>query len=205
MYPEVLSAKTQKVFKKISQFYWIKDFYLTGGSALALQINHRQSDDLDFFTPTNFNPQNLQIKLKSSGKLTEVKLDQNTLNCFLDHIQLQFLYYPYKLLKPKISWQNIWLSSKLDIACTKLITISSRGSKKDFIDLFFLLQEFSLPYLIKQLDKKYTKTNYNITHILKSLVYFQDADNQPDPKMHQPITWAKVKSTITIAVKNFPL
>lgn len=93
--------------------------------------------------------------------------------------------------------------SVIDIACTKLITISMRGSKKDFIDLYFILQQTTLQALFAKLDEKYVNVQYNYPHILKSLVYFNDADNQPMPRMHKDFSWENVKGSIVKQVKAF--
>lgn len=92
-----------------------------------------------------------------------------------------------------------------DIACTKLITISARGSQKDFIDLFFILQAYQLRELFELLKEKYPQTDYNLLHILKSLVFFEDADHQPSPKMHKKVSWPEIKKYISEKVKGFNL
>ena len=130
-------------------------------------------------------------------------LEQGTLNTFLEGVKLQFLEYPYSLLEETLEWNGLKLSSIVDIACTKLITISARGSKKDFIDLYKILESYTLSNLFKKLDEKYEGVNYNHTHILKSLVYFNDADGQPMPRMHMEVEWDEVKRLITEKVKRF--
>jgi len=182
---------------------WLHDFYLTDGTALSLFLGHRESEDLDWFTENNFDPIKLQAKIEVFGKLEGTEISEGTLNTSLTGIKLQFLEYPYPLLEPIIDWQNINLSSLIDIACTKLQTIGMRGSKKDFIDIYFLLKHFSFEELFKKLDKKYSKTNYNLPHILKSLVYFDNAENQPMPRMHQDVSWGKIKEEIIKKIKSF--
>ena len=93
----------------------------------------------------------------------------------------------------------------IDIACTKLQTIGMRGSKKDFIDLYFLLQRYTLKNLLDYTKKKYAESDYSETHILKSLVYFDDADGQPMPRMHKDVSWKQVKDSIIEAVKTTPI
>lgn len=202
MYANILPENTQEILDRLKKTDYISGFYLTGGTGLAMQIGHRQSDDLDFFTENEFKPESLQKGLEKIGHLENVQLENGTLNCFLNQVELQFLHYPYKLLKKKISWHGIFLSSTLDIACTKLLTISSRGSKKDFIDLYFLLNQYSLSFLFKKLEEKFPKTSYNKPHILKSLIYFEEANKQPSPKMHKKINWDTVKEKIKKEVKN---
>lgn len=205
MHINTLPGNTSSVLHKLSQINMLQDFYLTGGTALSLQIGHRESQDLDFFTQENFQPEELQRELEKLGNLESVEIDMGTLNCFLDEVKLQFLHYPYRLLDEKITWENVLISSKLDIACTKLITASARGSKKDFIDIYFLLKEYSLPALFEKLALKYVNSDYNEAHILKSLVYFTDADNQPTPRMHQEVSWEKVKEEIIKTAKDFKI
>lgn len=96
-------------------------------------------------------------------------------------------------------------NTTLDIACTKLLTISSRRSKKDFIDLYFLLKTYKLPFLFKKLEEKYQNSQYDQLHILKSLIYFEEADTQPSPKMHKEINWQAVKEELKKEVKNFKI
>lgn len=203
MYTQTLPKKTKEILEKIKTIDLLDDFYLTGGTALALQIGHRESIDLDFFTHKDFSPQTLQIQLEKIGRLENLSLEKGTLNCFLENTQIQFLHYPYNMLEGKIAWEGIYLSSVLDISCTKIITISQRGSKKDFIDLYFVLKKYDLPFLFTKLKEKYPQTGYNEIHLLKSLVYFEDAQHQPLPKMHVKIDWEEVKEDIKNKVRKF--
>lgn len=85
----------------------------------------------------------------------------------------------------------------LDIACMKIAAISQRGTKKDFVDLYVLLQKYTLDEMLKAFEKKYTGTSYQKLHILKSLVYFDDAENDPEPDYISPIKWEDVKNLLT--------
>lgn len=205
MYLKTLPLNVKKVLNNLKRIDSINGFYLSGGTALSLQIGHRESQDLDFFNQNSFKPELIQRELEAIGSLKSLVISAGTLNCFLDNVKLQFLYYPYPLLEPKVEWENIQISSKLDIVCTKLITVSSRGSKKDFIDLYFLLKEYNLQMLFEKLKNKYPKTDYNEAYILKSLVYFVDADEQPQPRMHKEVSWEKIKKEIIYKVKNFEI
>lgn len=205
MYTNTLPGNTSSVLQKLSKVVLLQNFYLTGGTGLSLQIGHRESQDLDFFSKEIFHPEKLQSKLEKLGDLKSVELDSGTLNCFLDEVKLQFLHYPYPLLEEKITWDNIQISSKLDIACTKLITVSARGSKKDFIDIYFLLKDYTLQNLFEKLALKYVNSDYNEAHILKSLVYFSDAEGQPTPRMHQDVNWDEIKEDLIKKTKEFKL
>lgn len=203
LYPETLPQATATVLQTLKNAAFLKTFYLSGGTALAFQLGHRESEDLDFFSQAAFNPLVIQQALEPYGTLEDIVLEEGTVNLFLQGVQLQFLYYPYALVEPMLTWEGIMLSSLTDIALTKLVTISQRGSKKDFIDLYFILQYITLASLFEKLDQKYGTNHYNAAHILKSLIYFEDAESQPMPRMHKRADWQTVKASITTAVKQF--
>jgi len=80
----------------------------------------------------------------------------------------------------------------------KIVAVAQRGTKKDFVDLFVILQNnYSLEEILGAFDKKYLGTNYQKLHILKSLVYFADAENDPEPDYLTPISWDEVKRLLT--------
>lgn len=198
----ILPARTAEVFNLLAGSGLVHPFYLSGGTGLALQLKHRESEDMDFFSKNDFSPELLQSDVVKLGKLTNVTLAKGTLNCSLKGVKLQFLHYPYSLLEKPILYHNISISSLIDIACTKLITISSRGSKKDFIDLYFLLNHYSLSDLFHSLEKKYKAIDYNHIHILKSLEYFDEAEQQPMPRMVIPLQWTEVKKRMLAEVRE---
>lgn len=200
---ETVPRTTRLILDDLRKLPEIQKFYLSGGTALSLFLGHRESEDLDFFTKTLFKPELLQQKILQLGSLKDVEIEEGTLNLFLNKVKLQFLYYPYNLLEEPVSWNGIYLSSLIDIACTKLITISTRGSKKDFVDLYVILKQFTLEELFEKLEEKYDKIEYNYPHILKSLVYFDDAENQPMPRMHNTVSWNEIKNEIIKKVKEF--
>lgn len=204
IFPNTLPPKTAELVNLIQtqQPNFLNEFYLSGGTPLSLQLGHRESEVLDFFTQNSFDPQMLQQKLLRLGELKDTELAEGTVNTFLNGVKLQFLEYPYPLIKPIVQWQTIRLSSVEDIACTKLQTIGMRGSKKDFIDLYFLLERHSLDELFSLMNEKYQNVDYNKTHIMKSLVYFNDAQQQPMPRIHQEVSWGGVKEKIIEAVKK---
>lgn len=204
MHPEVLDQKTKRLLEKIKKTKIPNNFYLAGGTALALQIEHRKSIDLDWFSKKSFSLKELKNELKNLGKLKIEGEEKGTLNCSLNRLRLSFFEYPYITLFPFINYdKNIKLADKRDIACMKIDALSSRGSKKDFIDLYFLLREFSLKQLLSLFDKKYKDIEYNCLHILKSLTYFKEAENQPMPLMLKKVNWRMVKKEIIRKTKDY--
>ena len=203
MFTNTLPASTAQLLEKLKGAEFLQDFYLSGGTALSLQLGHRESEDLDFFNQNSFQAEKIKLKLQELGELAGIEEGEDTLNAFVDKVKIQFLGYPYKLLEPLVDWQGIKLSSVLDIACTKLLTISARGSRKDFIDLYVLLDKVSLNELFLAVEEKYRGSDYNKIHILKSLSYFDDAQIEPMPRLHTEIVWQELKRTIIAEVKKY--
>ncbi len=202
MYPETINSATKRVWEKIVENSLAKDFYLVGGTALAIQMGHRESIDLDWFGKGDFDVKRLKEKLSDLGELRIEAEEESTLHASLDRVKVTFLSYSYPLIFPLIDFEGGFLADKRDIATMKLDAISSRGSKKDFVDLYFLLKEYSLGELLGLFERKYRGIKYNQLHLIKSLTYFKDAEEEPLPKMIQKVSWEGVKSTIQREVKK---
>lgn len=202
MHTETLAPETQRVLEAVAKQLSVTDFYLAGGTALALQIGHRESVDLDFFSATDFKRETLKAALATFGRYILTNEEEGTLDGSLDDVKISFLRYEYPMLFPLISFDGIHLADIRDIACMKLDAVSSRGSKKDFIDIFFLLKQFSLDELIGFFEKKYDRIQYNKLHILKSLTYFSEAEDEPLPKMLADVSWEDVKETMRSETKK---
>jgi len=202
MHAESIDKKTKRVLDEIKTCEFLKSFYLAGGTALAIQLGHRKSIDLDFFSQNPFSIFNMEKKLSLIGKYVLEKKDEGTLDGLLNNVKLSFFRYNYKQLYPFVDFEKIKLADERDIACMKIDAISSRGSKKDFIDLYFLLEKYSLSELITFFERKYSDISFNKMHILKSLVYFDDAENEPLPIMIKEIKWKEVKEKIIKETKK---
>lgn len=157
------------------------DFYLAGGTALALQIGHRDSIDFDFFCNDNIDTEELFEKLKeifADYDIQKIQEEKNTLTIVVDSdIKMSFFTYKYPLLKSKINEEYFDLASVEDIACMKLSAIVSRSTQKDYVDLYFVLQEYELGQLLKMANDKFTSLDTNL--IIKSLTYFDDIIEEP--------------------------
>ncbi|NCA93844.1 MAG: hypothetical protein EOM84_01565 [Sphingobacteriia bacterium] len=197
MHSQAIDPQTKRVLDKIVSAGISAQFYLAGGTALAIQLGHRKSIDLDFFSRDDFSIEKLKKELSSLGEFVVIDQDQGTLNASLDGVKVSFLRYDYIRLYPYIAFENINLADERDIAAMKIDAASSRGSKKDFIDLYFLLQKYSLAELIGFFEKKFADIKYNKMHIFKSLVYFSDAEDEPMPIMLTDVSWQKVKEKIS--------
>ena len=193
MLQKVISKQTENSLEILKESDILKNFYLAGGTGLALQIKHRLSLDLDFFSKEKLNPEILIQKLKSSGQFSIQKKDENTLVGVFNKTNISFFTYDYPVLFPFKKIKGIFVADIRDIGCMKISAISSRGAKKDFIDVYFICQVVSLKRLLDLFKKKYKSVDYNMLHILKSLVYFDDAQKEPMPKMIKQVSWQTVR------------
>ncbi len=204
MYTQTLYPETKQVLDKLRSENLLSEyhFYLAGGTALALQLGHRQSSDLDWFTP-NFPKMQLLLQHLHKYKIAITQTAPGTLDCLIDGVKVSFMEYTYPMIKHLIEFDGIKMAHTLDIACMKITAISSRGSKKDFIDLYKVLETITLDELFVLFEKKYNGVQYNKMHILKSLTYFDDAESDPDPDYLEPIEWETVKNTLVQKTQEF--
>src|SRR3990167_8344527 len=204
MHQEALTPATRALFNELNGVARVKNFYLAGGSALALYYGHRFSVDLDWFSPDFSNDGILTAELSKLGKFKIEFDNEHSLKGLLKEVSISFFRYPYKLIRPTTDVaENLRVASKEDIACMKLEAASRRGTKKDFIDLFFLLQEFSLAQILGFMKEKYKGLEYNTTHLLRSLTYFDDAEGQEVQMIATDTNWSKIKEKITQMVKEY--
>lgn len=192
---EILGKKHQYDLTILKSAGILDDFYLAGGTGVALMLKHRQSHDLDFFSGKNFKPDLLASRISELGHFELEKKEEGTLTGLFNNTRLSLFYYPYPLLRAMQIICGISVANIIDIACMKIDAIASRGSKKDFIDLYMIARQgnFSLEDLFDFFEKKYQKLSYNLIHIKKGLVYFDDAEKDPEPIMLQPMDWDKIK------------
>lgn len=202
MYPETLYTKTKQVLDKVKKVQIIEGFYLAGGTGLALQFGHRKSIDLDFFTKT-YPKKEILISALAYLKPKIIQDAPNTLDLTIEGVKVSFLEYKYPLLEKFTEYEGVKVAPPIDIACMKVTAISSRGSKKDFIDLHFILQKYSLEELFTAFNKKYQKVEFQKLHILKSLIYFSDAEADPSPDLIKEVNWNSVKENIAKTVKKY--
>lgn len=202
MHPETINKEAKRVLEKIAASGIAKNFYLAGGTALAIQLGHRKSVDLDWFSANNFSNGELKGKLSLLGKFTLTSEEPGTINGILDGVKISFFHYRYAPLYPFISFNGVNLADRRDIAAMKIDAISSRGSKKDFIDLHFLLKERALKELLGFFERKYGDIDFNKLHILKSLVFFDDAEAEPMPVMLEKVDWNDVKKKLEKEIKK---
>ena len=192
-YEDTIATPTRKLFNKLATSPWLSDFYLAGGTALALQLGHRTSVDLDFFSEKNFDEAVVIEHLTTLGKLQILKRAPQSVIGTLDGVKFSFLGYMYPLLNTPLRFRSVNIASIEDIACMKLDALSSRGTKRDFIDVHFIASRISLSELLGLFNRKFASVGYNMVHIKKSLVFFDDAEDDPMPAMLVPANWGDIK------------
>jgi predicted nucleotidyltransferase component of viral defense system len=191
------------LLKKVTELPQIPEFYLAGGSAAALYLGHRVSVDLDFFTEReSYQSEPLIQSIQRVGNLKIQQQSRGTLVGLLDNVQISFFTYPYALLEVPGSLEGIRIASLLDISLMKIIAISQRGKMRDFVDLFFLCQEkFTLIDLLNFIPRKYPAITYASYQLLRSLVYFTDAEEDVPPRPLIDWEWNEIKEFFRNEVK----
>lgn len=174
---------------------------LVGGTALALQYGHRSSVDLDFFGTFDADDEDVKNVLRKHGDLLVIKESKNIKLYQLDGVKIDIVNYSYPWLDAPIVVDGIVLATPRDISAMKINAIEGRGTKKDFIDIYFLLQHYSLKEILNYYQDKYPENS--IFRALMSLTYFDDAEDQFMPKMFQDVSWDEIKRVVHDAVKKY--
>lgn len=182
----------------------MRNFALAGGTALALQLNHRQSVDLDFFTSSSFDVDEIIVALKRVFDFQVDYFEKNTIKGYANGIKIDFLSHQYNNLQPFNESLGLRQYSIQDIGAMKLNAIAHNGTRvKDFIDVYFILKQYTMLDLINWYKIKYQQENY--LHILTSLVYFNDVliEDWPIVIGEKSLTWDKVKKRIVSENNKF--
>jgi predicted nucleotidyltransferase component of viral defense system len=196
-----IEKHTLVLLKKLQQIPVLKDLYLVGGTALALQLGHRHSVDLDLFGTITASHDDIFNEINNFEFDISSVLDSKRIHIFLvNGIKVDLVDYPYKWLEPPIETDGVKMAGLKDICAMKLAAITNRGTKKDFIDIYTLLQHFSLNEMLELYEQKFQGAY--IFNVIRSLCYFADAETNPMPKMFVTADWEEVKSEIQKHVLN---
>lgn len=199
---ETISSDTLNLFKRLASLDELSEARLAGGTALALQIGHRKSIDLDFFGHIDYSIDELKMAMESVSSDVQPINSTKTMRFYVvEGVKIDVVNYPYSWIDESVIEDGLTLAGIKDIAAMKLAAITNRGTKKDFIDLFFLLKKYSLSQMLDLYLKKYSDSQ--LFTVLKSLVYFVDAESDPMPHMLQDVTWEEVKEKIIVSVNDF--
>lgn len=201
LHTDVITDKTLVLLKTLMAVKELEQTRLAGGTALALQIGHRKSDDLDFFGLFDCD-RDLSEVLPPAMNIERTGSSRTIQFYNINGIKTDFVRYEYPWLKEEVTEGNIRLASLEDIAALKVNAIIGRGTRKDFIDLYYLLRMFPLRDILSFYTEKYGKKS-NIQLALRSLVYFDDAESEPMPYLLGDFDWAEAVKTISSEVRRF--
>ena len=194
-----VTADMRRVLTGFSQSGIGARFYLAGGTALALQIGHRRSVDLDFFSPTEDIPTIRPVLEKALAPFHATLADSawGNLVYLADDVRLGFYGYGHPLVAPLVEAEEIRLASVRDIALMKLDALLSRAARKDFYDLYFICQKVPLREVLDLAPQKYPSVRDFEAQVVKRLVFFENAEQDADPPLLARVTWQAVKEYFT--------
>lgn len=205
MHLEAITSKQKEIFKKLYNF---PDFYLSGGTALALQLGHRVSIDFDLFTNKNIIQQSLNRakKIFNNSKIEIIRQYPEQLSILVDKVKIDFVKYPFPLLFKLIKYQGVSISKYSEIAIMKAYAIGKRPVLKDYIDLYFLLNGnyITLDRIIKLGQKKY-KEKFNPRLFLEQLFFFDDIEEVQIDFLKKSITRDEMQIYFKQEIKKIKL
>ncbi len=199
--PGVILPETFDLLYRIQQDAFFNDFFLVGGTALALQIDHRLSIDLDFFSIRPFDNQQMEAYLSEQYGFHTDYVSTNTLKGFIQNVKVDFLTHAYPLVRSLLKEEGLRLASLEDIGAMKLNAIAHSGNRqKDFYDLFFLLEYHSLQDLLEAYQIKYSNSNVMIP--LKGITWFEDIDFEIEkPMLKRKVSFDLVRKRLLEATQ----
>ncbi|MCA9386202.1 nucleotidyl transferase AbiEii/AbiGii toxin family protein [Candidatus Dojkabacteria bacterium] len=186
-HPEVVTEQTLRLFKRISQIQAYSDFYLAGGTALSLQLGHRKSIDLDFFSQKDFDPRILEYLPYPYKTLAKYP---NSIDIFTENTKVFFFYYGFAHYKELLEFGDMRMLHPLDIGLTKLLALQTRSTKKDIIDLYFIDKEvIPLEDLLELFEHHYSHDSFNSYDSLTTIIDSKELEQHPLPDMLIACDW----------------
>ena len=205
MNPRCLTEEALRLLRKIAPEMKACNAVLAGGTALALRLSHRISTDFDFFAPKPFDVNKIVSRFRRVRLSPEVRqANRRTLIAVFPESKFSLFCYPYPFLKTN-RFEGVNVASILDIASMKLAAITQRAEKRDFVDLYYILQDMPFRKAAETLKARYGSAISSLT-IGKALVFFQEADDSPDPVfIGRGVLWETVRRFFEKHVRQFVL
>ena len=203
LYTKTVEPGTLGVIKDLFTKPYLDGYLLAGGTALALQLGHRTSTDIDLFITTPHDTQNLLENLKQDFQVEVRNIYRHALFINVNTVKTDIIFQKCNLIDIPVLSEGISLASLKEIAAMKLLAITNRVRKRDFVDLYFLIQHFSLAKMLSFYKEKFETDIYYL--VLRSLTYFADAEEDSDLKYFFDVDWNRIKSTIIEEVKKIQL
>jgi predicted nucleotidyltransferase component of viral defense system len=201
LYRKTVAPETFRLLETISSIADLSEFSLTGGTALALQMGHRISVDLDFFGNKEFSPDEIVDLLQDLKPLTMISQRKNILILNVQNVKVDFVNYRYPLIADLIREGSIRLHAPEDIAAMMLAAIAGRGRKRDFYDIHFLFSLFTLRQMMDYYNRKFEDGSEMM--VARSLTFFEDADLDEMPNLvGELVPWPNVRHRILQEVRS---
>ena len=199
----ILTDVQKRVLRAVGPFARRAGFYLAGGTAVALRFGHRRSEDFDWFAPALSRPDALQSALQAEGlSLQETQIEAGTVISRIDGVKISFFEYRYPVLGSPDQWSeyDTLIASVRDLAAMKLLAVAQRGLRKDFVDVYELLQSgVVLRGMLEDFREKFKTDSISA---LRGLTYFDDAETEPMPEMLKPLDWRELRVALEQAVRD---
>jgi hypothetical protein len=202
IFDHVIDQAMRDILPQLARYS--SSFYLAGGTGLALQIGHRKSEDFDFFSVNPFDGNRFALEI---GGVNVIQQYPGTVHGVLNGIRLSFRYYPIPLINEPFLWEGIKIATVPDLIGEKFKTIAQRGAKKDFCDLYAVVNSgISIQQGCQYFKQRFDNTGIQYYSVLKGLTYFRDAESHPDPvwlKTDFSNDWKDIKSFFIKNIKEF--
>ena len=200
---ETVEPATLELLKKIVSLPELRQFRLVGGPALSLLYGHRKSIDLDLFTDQPLDKEILIDALEEFiGRVTPVNdRTKSIYQCTINEVKVDFVSVRDPFSHPMKMINNIPFADIKDLIALKLNAVKGRGVKKDFWDIAKILQYYSFTEIFQFYHDRYPYDDS--LAVIRSVVYFADAEDKIDPEALDGMTWKKVKQTITKAFDDY--
>lgn len=200
---EALTPETRALAPSLCAALEGTPFVLAGGTGLALQLGHRISVDFDWFCRPEEFPESLRSRLTGLGRpLALIQESRRSFECLVSGVKCSFFGYPATFDAASHSLHGRPLAPVEDIGVMKLIAVSQRGAKKDFLDLHEILKTRDFATIVRRARTMLSEMPMNPVHLAKSLVYFEDAEGDPDPVVLSGADWQTVKRFFTGRVRE---
>jgi len=204
LHTEAVDSPILELLKLLQSKVYLKGFHLAGDTALALYFGHRSSVDIDIFSNFNFDAAGMLENISQDFQFQLFNTAPNTLTGSIANIKVDIIAHRYPYIKDPIIQNDLSILAEQDIAAMKLNAISTSGQRvKDFIDIYYLLDKFDLADMLSYYKVKYNQLNE--THVLKSLIYFDDVDRADWPILIKDpqLKWSDIRKRIEKVVKLY--
>lgn len=207
MHTECLPPAALNVLRSLRETVRAHQFVLAGGTAVALHLGHRMSVDFDLFTETPFSTDKVFQEIQGTGRTVKtLQEERDTLTVTVDGVKVSFFHVPYPFREKRTALKRISVAGMTDIASMKILAMAQRGAKRDFVDLFFILRDLPFAKVAENMIMRFGKDRINPVVIGKALVYFSDAEADPEPVyLGRRTDWKIIKKFFLDRVQQFVL